>query len=388
MVKNFFLLKNYKNLFYKNTDKKKISKILKEILNENSQIIKSLGKTYQNSYKKKQLDKYKKSSNFRVIGMGGSALGTQAIYDFLKHKINKKFIFINDLQKKQKKETKKGFTNLVVSKSGNTIETIVNSNILIKKGDKNIFITENKKSYLRILAERLKAEIVNHNNFIGGRYSVLSEVGMLPTELMGLNTNNFKQLNVLIKNKKFFDSLVKNVASIFFLIKKKRYNSVIINYDEKSESLFNWYQQLVAESLGKKKKGILPVISKMPRDNHSVMQYYLEGSQKNLFTFFYVHDDKADKMKNQNILSSYNFLKNKKTSNIIYAQKKATENVFKKKRIPFRSFEILNRDEKTLGELFCFFILETILIGQTMKLNPFDQPAVELIKKETKKLLI
>ena len=388
MVKNFFLLKNFKNIFSKNTDKKKILKILKEVLNENSQIIKSLGKTYQNSYKKKQLGKYKKSSNFRVIGMGGSTLGTQAVYDFLKHKIKKKFIFINDLQNKQKKETKKGFTNLVVSKSGNTIETIVNSNILIKKGDKNIFITENKKSYLRILAERLKAEIVDHNNFIGGRYSVLSEVGMLPTELMGLNTNNFKQLNVLIKNKKFFDSLVNNVASIFFLIKKKRYNSVIINYDEKSESLFNWYQQLVAESLGKKKKGILPVISKMPRDNHSVMQYYLEGSQKNLFTFFYVHDNKADKIKNQNILSSYKFLKNKKISNIIYAQKKATENVFNLKKIPFRSFEIVRRDEKALGELFCFFILETILLGKILNVNPFDQPAVELIKKETKKILI
>ena len=388
MVKNFFLLKNFKNIFSKNTDKKKILKILKEVLNENSQIIKSLGKTYQNSYKKKQLGKYKKSSNFRVIGMGGSALGTQAIYDFLKHKIKKKFVFINDLQKKQKKETKKDFTNLVVSKSGNTIETIVNSNILIKKGDKNIFITENKKSYLRILAERLKAEIVDHNNFIGGRYSVLSEVGMLPAELMGLNTNNFKQLNVLIKNKKFFDSLVNNVASIFFLIKKKKYNSVVINYDEKSESLFNWYQQLVAESLGKKKKGILPVISKMPRDNHSVMQYYLEGSQKNLFTFFYVHDDEADKIKNQNILSSYNFLKNKKISNIIYAQKKATENVFNLKKIPFRSFEIVRRDEKALGELFCFFILETILLGKILNVNPFDQPAVELIKKETKKILI
>ena len=388
MVKNFFLFKNFKNIFSKNTDKKKILKILKEVLNENSQIIKSLGKTYQNSYKKKQLGKYKKSSNFRVIGMGGSTLGTQAVYNFLKHKIKKKFIFINDLQNNQKKETKKNFTNLIVSKSGNTIETIVNSNILIKKGDKNIFITENKKSYLRILAERLKAEIVDHNNFIGGRYSVLSEVGMLPTELMGLNTNNFKQLNVLIKNKKFFDSLVNNVASIFFLIKKKKYNSVIINYDEKSESLFNWYQQLVAESLGKKKKGILPVISKMPKDNHSIMQYYLEGAQKNLFTFFYVHDDEADKIKNQNILSSYNFLNNKKISNIIYAQKKATENVFNLRKIPFRSFEIVRRDEKALGELFCFFILETILLGKILNVNPFDQPAVELIKKETKKILI
>ena len=72
----------------------------------------------------------------------------------------------------------------------------------------------------------------------------------------------------------------------------------------------------------------------------------------------------------------------------MFAQKKATEIVFKKKNIPFRSFEIKRRDEKTLGELFCFFILETILIGKVLKINPFDQPAVELIKKETKKILL
>ena len=107
MAKNFFLLENFQNIFSKNTDKKKIFKILKEVLNENNQIIRSLGKTYQNSYKKKQLGKYKKPSNFRVIGMGGSTLGTQAVYDFLKHKIKKKFIFINDLQNKKKKKQKK-----------------------------------------------------------------------------------------------------------------------------------------------------------------------------------------------------------------------------------------------------------------------------------------
>ena len=78
----------------------------------------------------------------------------------------------------------------------------------------------------------------------------------------------------------------------------------------------------------------------------------------------------------------------KNLSNIIFSQKKATENVFKKKKIPFRSFEIYKRNEKTLGELFCFFMLETILIGKCLKIDPFDQPAVELIKQETKKLLI
>jgi glucose-6-phosphate isomerase len=388
MVKKFFFLKNFQKEFSRDIYKKKISKIIKEVLNENSQTIKSLSKGYKYSYNKKQLSKYKQSLNFRVIGMGGSILGTQAIYNFLKHKIKKKFTFVNNLQNKQKKESKKNYVNLIVSKSGNTIETILNSNILIKKNDKNIFITENKKNYLNILAEKLKSEIIYHNNFIGGRYSVLSEVGMLPAELMGLNSDHFKQLNSLIKNKFFFDSLVKNVESSFYLIKKKKFNSIIINYDEKSESLFNWYQQLIAESLGKKKKGLLPVISSMPKDNHSVMQLYLDGPQKNFYTFFYVHDDKVEKIKNNSILSSHKFLKNKKISNIIYAQKKATENIFNKKKIPFRSFEIVRRDEKTLGKLFCFFILETILLGKLLGVNPFNQPAVELIKKETKKILI
>ena len=367
----------------------KVKKNLKLIIDNKSQnqVIKSLSKNYKYSFKKKKLDKYRKFSNFRVIGMGGSILGTQSIYEFLNSRIKKNFLFIDNLQNYKKKE-KKRFTNLIVSKSGNTIETIVNSNILIKKKEKNIFITENKKNYLYLLAEKLKAEIIHHNNFIGGRYSVLSEVGMLPVDLMGLKSQNFKQFNSLIKNKKFLNALIENVSSILFFIKRKKFNSVIINYDEKADSLFKWYQQLVAESLGKNKNGLLPIVSNMPKDNHSVMQLYLDGFQNNFFTFFYVHENQSDKINNKLILSPQKFLKNKHVSKIKYAQKKASENVFGKKKIPYRSFEIKKRDEKTLGELFTFFILETILIGKCLNLNPFDQPAVELIKKETRKLLI
>ena len=126
----------------------------------------------------------------------------------------------------------------------------------------------------------------------------------------------------------------------------------------------------------------------MPKDNHSVMQLYLDGFQNNFFTFFHVNEIKSDKIRNSIILPQQGYLKNKNVSRILYSQKKATENVFMKKNIPFRSFEVKRRDEKTLGELFCFFVLETILIGKALNINPYDQPAVELIKKETKKLLI
>ena len=364
-----------------------LKKKLNKILNKKNSVIESLSKNYKNSYDKKLLNKYKKSLNFRVIGMGGSILGTQAIYDFLRHKIKRKFEFINNLDSSLKNKIKKKYINLIVSKSGNTIETITNVNLFVKKKDRNIFITENKKSYLFLLANKLKSEIVHHNNFIGGRYSVLSEVGMLPAELMGLSANNFRNYNNLIKNKYFLNNLVSNVCSTLYLVKKKKFNSIIINYDEKSNNLFNWYQQLIAESLGKKSKGILPVVSSMPKDNHSVMQLFLDGFKNNFFTIFYVKENKSFKINNQKILSSHPYLKNKNLDQIIYAQKKATENVFKKQNIPFRSFEVRKRDEKTLGSLFTFFILETILLGNALNLNPYDQPAVELIKKETKKLL-
>jgi len=377
---------------FKNFKIKKKSNLVKNfffsLLEKKNEVINSLSKEYKNSFNKKAINKYKKEANYRIIGMGGSTLGAQAIYDFLYHKIRSKFVFIDNLQANRKLNNKKSFTNLIVSKSGNTIETIVNANILIKKKDKNIFITENKNSYLFLLAEKLKADIIHHNNFIGGRYSVLSEVGMLPAELMGVKTKDFRQLNYLIKNKKFINALISSVSSTLYFIKKKKFNSIIINYDQASENLFKWYQQLIAESLGKHKKGILPIVSNMPKDNHSVMQLYLDGFENNFFTFFYSNEQKSNKINNSTILSSQNFLKNKDLSQIIFAQKNATENIFRKKNIPFRSFEIYKRNEKTLGELFCFFILETILLGQSMKLNPFDQPAVELIKKETKKILL
>ena len=383
MLTNGISFINYKT----KVNSHKINNKLRQILKDKNQVIKSLTLDYKNSFDKTLVKKYERFSNFRIIGLGGSILGSQAIYQFLKSKIKKNFFFIDNLNPKINIDKKKKFVNIVVSKSGKTIETVANINVLLNKKDKNIFITENKINYLHQLAQKLKNEIIHHNNFIGGRYSVLSEVGMLPAELMNLKTSRFKQFNALIKNKKFINNLVTNVSSILDFQKKKKFNSVIINYDEKSEGLFKWYQQLVAESLGKDKKGILPIISSMPKDNHSVMQLYLDGFQNNFYTFFYVNEKKSEKIKN-GLLFSQNFLKDKNFSNILFAQKKATENIFTKKKIPFRSFEIKQRNEKTLGELFSFFILETILIGKCLNLNPYNQPAVELIKNETKKILL
>ena len=124
--------------------------------------------------------------------MGGSSLGTMAIYDFLKHKINKNFYFLTNLNQKIKFPKKK-YLNLVISKSGNTLETIVNSNLYINKNDKNILVSDKKESILREISMKLKSDIIDHNNFIGGRYSVLSEVGMIPAIMLGANIQNIRK---------------------------------------------------------------------------------------------------------------------------------------------------------------------------------------------------
>ena len=135
------------------------------------------------------------------------------------------------------------------------------------------------------LANKLKADVIEHKNYIGGRYSVLSEVGMVPAELMGLNEKKFKRLNQLVKNKSFINTLMKNVISIRQSMSLGKNNFVIINYDETLNNFLKWYQQLAAESLGKKGKGFFPIISTMPKDNHSLLQLFLDGPQNNFFTF-------------------------------------------------------------------------------------------------------
>ena len=383
-------MKISKNIYlkeFKYKKNKKIILILRKLISEKNSVISSLGKSYNYSYNKKLLNKLKKYSKINLIGMGGSSLGARSIYNFLKKKIKKDFYFNDNLSlKKLKNKKTKNLLNLIISKSGNTLETIVNTSIFINKNQKNVFLTENKNSYLFNLAKKLKSEIIFHNNYIGGRYSVLSEVGMLPAELMGLNETKFKQYDNLIKNKNFLSGLVSSVSNILDYSKKGKTNSIILNYDENSNDLFYWYQQLVAESLGKKGKGILPIVSNLPKDNHSLMQLYLDGTKNNFFTLFFVNEKSNLKINNNLLLKSHDYLKGKNLEKIKEIQFNATQNVFKKKNIPFRSLYINKRSEETLGELFTFFILETILVGKALKINPFDQPAVELIKNETKKI--
>ena len=216
----------------------------------------------------------------------------------------------------------------------------------------------------------------------------MSEVGMLPAQLMNLNVKKFKNLNYLINDKNFVNHLIYNVSCLYDLSNQKILNSIILNYDPDMNELGHWYQQLIAESLGKKGKGFMPMVSTMPKDHHSLLQLYLDGPKNNFFTIFSSKQQKKYKLSNYLMPKSIKYLADQKLETVLYAQRKAMENALIKNVIPFRAFHFLKKSEKELGTIFSFFVLETILLSKLMKLNPFNQPAVEIIKQDTKKILL
>ena len=396
---NFF--KSYfinSSKYYNNLIKtKKVFNSLKlDFNNSEIPLLETYDKSYKFDFSQTTIKKFSKYKNIVVIGMGGSILGTKSIYSFLRKKIKKNFFFFDNLDSNLHLEFKKikNIKNscfIVVSKSGNTLETITNLNIIFPRimlKNKLIFITEIADNSLMAIANKYNAEIIEHKEFIGGRYSVLSESGMLPAALMGLEVNRFKNLKILIKNKNFVSSLIHNVTSIYTLNTQGINNSVILNYDSSLNDLGFWYQQLVAESLAKKGKGITPLLSFGPKDHHSLLQLYLDGPKNKFFTFFNSSKKENNyKVGGEGITNSMKFLKNKSLEFVINAQCNATKNIFKLKKIPFRQITFNKKNEEELGEIFTFFVLETILLARLMNINPFDQPAIEKVKIETKKFL-
>ena len=383
--------------------------ISKKLSNKFSVLLSNLNKDFNNYNKTlnvlnrkfiidpkvKQLNKFKKYKKIAVIGMGGSILGAEAIYNFFQKKIKRKFYFFNDIN-----ETKiSDFINnekltevlfIIISKSGNTIETLANTFSLdiIKKNSKNIIIvSEKSNNYLFNLSKRLNLFFIEHKKFIGGRYSVLSETGIIPSYFMGANIKKLRSnlLEVLKnKNRLFLRESFTYLTNIF---NSKKYNSLILlNYSPELEKFLFWCQQLIAESLGKKNKGFLPVISNAPKDHHSLLQLYLDGPKDKIFYIFSSEKQNSIKIKFNKKLQK-NYLDKKLLSSIKNAQRQALKKVLFKKKIPFREFKIKKIDEKTLGQLFSYFILETVSVGNLCKINPFDQPAVEEVKVNTKKLL-
>lgn len=404
MIKKNFLLKNsFQSLKIKKIISKKLSKDfdrhMKEIKNdiENPMAtLNVLNKNYNFNFKTNDLKKFQKFKTITVIGMGGSILGAEAIFNFLTEKIKKKIYFLNDINEKKIIELniKKNFQKIlfiVISKSGNTIETLSNSITLkiFKKNLRNvIIISEKKDNYLHLIAKKNNLFYIEHKNNIGGRYSVLSEVGLVPVYLMGIDIFKLrgKTLSFLKgSHKKFLKESAINLANI--ITSKKFNNLIFLNYSPSLEKFLFWCQQLIAESLGKEKKGFFPVISNVPKDHHSLLQLYLDGPRDKIFHIFSLEEDSKTKINAKAFFNQKHFLNDKSLQTVKYAQKDALIKVLNEKKIPFREFKIKKKNEEILGELFAYFMLETVIIGKLLRINPFDQPAVEQVKIYTEKFL-
>lgn len=374
-------------------------KILKQIFKNhiNSKtFFDTFGSNYYYSFKKLNFRKISRFQNIILIGMGGSALGAKAIYSFLQNKIKKNFYFIDNLKDQKINSIIKNKTLLrhsffvLISKSGNTLETLVNYSIFKKYINKNntTVITESADNELNKLAKKINLPIIEHKRYIGGRYSVLSEVGMLPAKLMNLNIKKFKI--DLIKNlNRNFLIFGKSIIEISRLVKQPNNykNLIMICYDERLLGFLEWLQQLVAESLGKENKGILPVISVCPKDHHSLAQLYLDGPKDKIFYIFDIKESLLQHKVAKIFSPKFKFLANKTYSKIIDAQKRAMMQSLVDKKIPFRTFELLKIDEKSIGNMFALFMCEVFMLGKLMGINPLNQPAVEAIKTNTKKFL-
>ena len=209
---------------------------------------------------------------------------------------------------------------------------------------------------------------------------------MLPSYLMGLKIENFKKnIPNLLKNKQI---LSEEIKKIFKINCKKTKVLVLFNYVPELNDFMFWCQQLLAESLGKNGKGFMPVVSTAPRDHHSLLQLYLDGPKDKTFYVFSLKDGKNFQVNSKIFGKKVKYLNKKKYENIKISQKNAFLGILKEKKIPFEEIVIKKFDEGTIGRLFFLFIFQTIVLSKILKVNAFDQPAVESVKVLTKKLLI
>ena len=391
IIKDFIPVKNLKskknNLQVKNI----LEKIIKN-LDKKKDPLHFFSKKFQLQFNSDKFKKFKKFNTIVIIGMGGSALGAKAIYSFLEHKTNKKFLFIDNLDENKLVEIKKQHFNkllfIIISKSGNTIETLTNVNLIFKPKfnfSNSIIITEKKSSALNSLAEKKNILLIDHEKYIGGRYSIFTEVGMLPAFLMGFDFKKFrKNIYSLLygKNKKL---IIQNVNNLKKIYKHKKISSIVfLNYNSKLNDFVYWCQQLMAESLGKKGKGLMPILSFAPKDHHSLLQLYLEGPKNKMFYIISSKNINKIIIKNNIFKNSFKYLNNTSLDKIITAQKLSLIKSLKKRKIPYREIFIKDYTEEILGELFAYFMLETVTLGKSLNTNPYDQPAVEEVKKFTK----
>lgn len=239
------------------------------------------------------------------------------------------------------------------------------------------------------IAKKNNCNLLEHKKDIGGRYSIFSNVGMIPAILGGLDVKKI-HLGALkaIEENNFIDSL--KFAQIFKFCSSNNYlSNVMMTYSDGLNYFGKWYLQLWAESIGKSNKGITALHAIGTTDQHSQLQLYLEGPKDKFFTFIKSNYQKKGLKIDAEIMQeeSVNYLVNKTMGDLMHAEQDATINTFKLNNFKFREILLSKINEEAMGSLMANCIIETIAACIYFDVDPFDQPAVEQGKILTKKYL-
>jgi len=366
-----------------------------------------------------------------VVGIGGSNLGTKAIYEALRTALDipssvdkcvPEVIFADTTDPellfdicRMLKEEIRSLDDVVVniiSKSGFTTETIANFEVVYSTlkerfGDEKaiadrIIVTTDNDSKLWDVAHERGFELLSIPKNVGGRYSVFSSVGLFPLMLAGVDTarllNGARVMRDKCISKKELENPALVSATITYLHNRK---NISINntffFNPNLESVGKWYSQLIGESLGKKysingeevNAGITPITSVGSTDLHSTAQLYLGGPKDKFTTFVYApNSDKDISVPRSLILSGLvEGIGGKKVSCIMSAIFDGVKEAYKKNELPFAEVKMSGIDEYTLGQFMQFKMMEVMYMAQFLDVNAFDQPNVEDYKTETREIL-
>jgi glucose-6-phosphate isomerase len=337
-------------------------------------------------------------SKIIVLGVGGSSLGGKTL-TALRDQTKLEFLESIDPTTIKNCLDKIDFKNtffVVISKSGETIETICQTLIVLDRmreakikdiAKQFLFVTQSKSNSIAKIAKEIGAEIAHHPEKIGGRYSCFSIVGMLPTLLCGIDAKKVRHGAQKVIDDFLNNDTISNSCAIQLSLYEQGFtNNVVMPYIDILKNFTDWYRQLWAESLGKSGFGSTPINSMGTVDQHSQLQLYLEGPKDKFFTFVTLENHENDFLV-KDLKSCPTLFGGKKLSDIVKVEQETTIEVLNKKKLPIRIFEIEKLNEEVLGGLMMQCFLETILISYAKKINPFDQPAVELRKDLAKKIL-
>lgn len=336
-----------------------------------------------------------------VLGIGGSALGVTCIRDaiFGKYSMYQKprlFVLDNlDLVSEVEKLIDPDKTLfIVISKSGSTPETMAQYFYFKEKVSKEnfIFITDPESGELRKIAEKFRIPTLDIPPTVGGRFSVLSPVGLFPSAMMGVDIEEMlagaEEMAKSFERVEVDLNLAFQIATIQYLLDWEQgiRMTVLMPYSSRLYSFADWYRQLLAESIGKDGKGITPVIAMGVTDQHSQLQLYNEGPNDKLILFIEVEEE--DKTRIPIIGNeSLKYLSGHSFGELMRVEKKATEQALTEYEKANITVKIPKVDEKNLGKLFMLFETSIAFLGEYYRINAFDQPGVELGKKLTKEIL-